>query len=51
MILTSESLEDENSFDQPSKVAPKELALSGVAPKFQHTFPANSVTILKLNPR
>jgi len=36
-----------NSFEQPENVTPKESTISGVANTFQHTFPANSITILK----
>lgn len=48
-VLTSANPEDENSFDEPAKVAPKESTIQNVAPSFRHTFPANSVTVLRLN--
>jgi alpha-L-arabinofuranosidase len=47
-VLTADSLEDENSFEEPMRVAPKILLFSGVASVFDYTFPKNSVTILKL---
>ena len=47
-VLTSASPDDENSFDAPAKIAPKEEALSNVAPEFPHTFPAHSVTVMRL---
>jgi alpha-L-arabinofuranosidase len=47
-VLTSASPLDENSFDAPEKIVPKLHALSGIAPRFAHTFPAHSVTLLRL---
>jgi alpha-L-arabinofuranosidase len=47
-VLTSASGDDENSFDEPVKVAPRETTITNMAPSFQHTFPANSVTVLRL---
>lgn len=40
--------DDENSLEQPEKVAPKASAVSGVGEKFSYTFPACSVTVLRL---
>jgi alpha-L-arabinofuranosidase len=48
LVMTSESEQDENSFDQPEKVAPKAAAVSGVESNFKFTFPARSVTVLTL---
>ncbi|MGE5295072.1 MAG: alpha-L-arabinofuranosidase C-terminal domain-containing protein, partial [Solirubrobacterales bacterium] len=47
-VLTSESATDENTLDEPTKVAPatQNVTLSG--PVFEHTFPANSVTVLRI---
>jgi alpha-L-arabinofuranosidase len=47
-VLTSKSGEDVNTFEQPDKVASvtKPLDVSGAG--FDHTFPAYSVTILRL---
>ncbi len=37
-----------NSFEHPTAIAPVEAALPGVAKSFRHTFPANSLTVLRL---
>ena len=47
-VLTSASGADENSFDEPTKVAPKDETIRRVAPQMKHTFPANSVTVIRL---
>jgi alpha-L-arabinofuranosidase len=39
---------DENSLAGPQKFSPKETVLKISGPKFQHKFPANSLTILRL---
>lgn len=48
ILLASEKPTDENSLKEPFKVAPvtKELAVEG--PKFQHAFPGNSLSILRI---
>jgi alpha-L-arabinofuranosidase len=46
--LTSGSTADENSFEQPRKAAPQESAASGLAAKCSYTFPARSVTVLRV---
>jgi alpha-L-arabinofuranosidase len=38
----------ENSVDQPAKVVPVARVVSGVAPRFLYTLPAQSVVILRL---
>jgi alpha-L-arabinofuranosidase len=50
-LLTSANLNDENSLDNPRKVAPvvKKLDLPGST--FTHTFPANSVSVLRIPAR
>ena len=48
IVLTSGSLEDENSLAQPVKIAPVSTRITGVAPRFPYTFPARSVTVLRL---
>jgi alpha-L-arabinofuranosidase len=48
VTLTSEGLADENSFAAPDKVAPQATKLSVTLPQFSHTFPANSLTVLRL---
>ncbi len=47
-LLTSENLNDENTLDHPRKVTPvvKKLDLPGTT--FSHTFPANSVSVLRM---
>lgn len=47
-VLTSDSRDDENSFDEPAKVAPKDVPVANVSADFRHTFPANSVTVMRL---
>jgi alpha-L-arabinofuranosidase len=39
---------DENSLQEPTKVAPVTTKLDGVKADFSHAFPAQSVTILRL---
>jgi alpha-N-arabinofuranosidase len=40
-----------NSIDDPKKVMPVTQKITGVAPTFTHTFPPNSITVLKLEGR
>lgn len=49
-VLTSDSPNDENSFEAPARVSPREEAIPVSGPKFQHIYPANSVTVLRLRP-
>lgn len=46
-VLTGQP-NDENTLDAPQNVATRTLTLVGAAPVFAHTFPANSLTILRL---
>ncbi len=48
IILTSVSPDDENSFATPMKVSPRAEPVAVAGPKFPYTFPANSLTILRL---
>lgn len=48
ILLTSESAADENSFLLPAKVAPKTIPLTGLGKSFRYKFPANSLTILRV---
>jgi alpha-L-arabinofuranosidase len=48
IVLTSDKPEDENTLDQPTKVKPITLTLKNAGAAFRHTFPANSVTVLRL---
>jgi alpha-L-arabinofuranosidase len=51
MVLTSADPADENSLDAPTKVAPATRIVENAASKFRYTFPAQSVTILRLKTR
>ena len=44
----SGSLSDENSFAEPKKVFPQETKIEISAATFAHTFPANSLTVLRV---
>jgi alpha-L-arabinofuranosidase len=48
IVLASGKPEDENSLDQPAKVKPVTFTLTNASAAFRHTFPANSVTVLRL---
>lgn len=50
-LLTSASPNDENSFENPTKIVPVKSVLHGVSPSFQHTLPAYSLSILRLKTR
>jgi alpha-L-arabinofuranosidase len=47
-VLTSPDPADENTLDQPMKVAPVEQVIHDAATAFRHTFPAHSVTVLRV---
>jgi len=48
IVLKSASPQDENTLDQPTKVAPVTEKLEGAAAAFKRTFPPWSVTVLRL---
>ncbi|MGE5608241.1 MAG: alpha-L-arabinofuranosidase C-terminal domain-containing protein [Bacillota bacterium] len=48
IVLAGKSTEDENSFEQPKTVVPIESTISGVSGSFNHTFPAYSVTVMRV---
>jgi alpha-L-arabinofuranosidase len=48
IVLASDSPADENSLDAPVKVSPKEQTLSLGGPEFHHSFPGNSVSVLRI---
>jgi alpha-L-arabinofuranosidase len=48
ITLTSDNPTEENSIAQPAKVVPVESALANAASQFKYTFPANSLTVLRL---
>lgn len=41
--------DDTNSIDEPAKVVPVTMPLSGIKPQFVHRFPAYSITVLRLD--
>ncbi len=47
-VLTSENPTDENSLTEPTKVAPVMKTINVAGRSFQHAFPGNSVTILRV---
>ena len=47
-VLTSASLDDENSLENPKKIAPQTRALDLNAPEFNHVFPPISLTVLRV---
>jgi len=49
ITLTSDSLNDENSFAEPTKVAPVSRKLTGIDTIFTYDFPRYSVTVLRLS--
>jgi alpha-L-arabinofuranosidase len=51
ITLTSDSPDDENSLENPTRVAPVERTLEGVAPLFRYTFPPHSLTVMVLKER
>lgn len=50
VVLTSHSLDDENSLEEPLKVAPRHERVHGLGPAFDYTFEPFSLTILRLVP-
>ena len=51
ITLTSADMDDENSLAQPTRIVPVPSRLGGVGPSFSYTFPARSLTILRLMSR
>jgi len=49
IMMTSDSIFDENTFQNPDKVLPEKYDLSGLSNEFTFTFAENSITILRLN--
>lgn len=47
-VLTSASPTDENSFETPSKIVPVTTSLGRLAESFTHTFPAQSLSVLRI---
>lgn len=48
LLLTSSSPADENSFEEPLKIAPQTRTISGVAPSFAHVLPPYSLSIVRV---
>ena len=51
IVLASENSTDENTLEEPAKVAPKTQAVVVASPSFRHTFPGNSVTVVRFGNR
>ncbi|MGD0814666.1 MAG: alpha-L-arabinofuranosidase C-terminal domain-containing protein [Verrucomicrobiota bacterium] len=49
-FLTSDNMADENSFDQPRKVAPVAVSIGEVKARFRYTFKPNSLTVMRIGP-
>ena len=50
-VLTSVNPLDENSFDEPTKIAPRTTSLKLSGPSVTHSFAANSLSIIRVNAR
>jgi alpha-N-arabinofuranosidase len=48
IVLASGKPADENTLDEPLRVKPVTLTLDHAGAAFRHTFPATSVTVLRL---
>lgn len=48
-ILTSGNMMDENTFERPDNIVPREIKIYNASSAFSHAFPARSVTILRLD--
>ncbi len=48
IVLTSESPKDENTLEEPTKVAPKNTTIPVSGTKLKHAFPGNSLTVLRV---
>ena len=49
--LSSADPIDENSLENPSKVVPRQSSLADAAANFVHSFPGNSVSVIRLGVR
>lgn len=47
-VLTGDKPTDENTFESPMKVAPRELPLTIASPMFTHSVPANALVVLRV---
>jgi hypothetical protein len=50
ICLASDDLSHNNSLEEPTRLVPQEGSISNVANGFAHTFPPQSLTILRLKP-
>lgn len=48
LLVLAGDLHDENSFEQPRKIAPAASELKAGRPRFTHTLPPNSLTVLRV---
>jgi alpha-L-arabinofuranosidase len=48
IVLTSANPADENTLEEPTKVAPVSRKVNDVSSSFRRTFPGNSVTVLRI---
>lgn len=48
VVLTSGSPKDENTLEEPTKVAPKNLTIPVSGTKIKHAFPGNSLTVIRV---
>jgi len=48
VTMSAASPADTNSIEDPKKVAPADETIDGVSPDFTHTFPAYSISVVKL---
>ena len=48
IILKADSNQDENNYENPFKICPKETELKGISPSFNYQMAPNSVNILRL---
>lgn len=47
-MLTSDSLDDENSFDDPTRIAPTDIRIEIAGSEFEHDFAERSFTVLRI---
>ena len=48
IVLTSAHATDENTLEEPTKVAPVSKTIDNAGTSFRHTFPGNSLTVIRL---
>ena len=51
IVLTSGSPSDENSLDQPERVAPRSVALRDLGGSFTYRCPPHSLSVIKVKTR